>query len=195
VRFSSQKYFGIKAIVIALSIVTGSGIAYYFAHAGQQATSAESTISSLVQARDLTDVHNLFKKDWYWLSARDYTADHVNWMVTTGSPNEYEPEYFGKMKFKVLREGNKFIGFTAYYMKNFYHGTVLFLATEPEMRSKGYGYQLLMAAIQDLFDQGAQKVTLVARENNTRARKFYARSGLTEGAIHNGFVEFKIEKK
>ena len=185
-----KKCTGIKVFLAAVLIAGGASLVYY-----ARQPQATTTVSFFQEKRDLNNVHNLFKKDWYWLSARNYDINTLDWMIRTGSPNEYEPEYFGKMKFKVLRDEGRFVGFVSYFMKNFYNGTVLFLAVEPELRSKGYGLILLKEAIQDLFAQGAQKVTLAVRENNERGRKFYARAGMIESSIDNGFVMMKIEKK
>lgn len=185
-----KKNIDIKVLLIALSVACGGGLIYYFT-----ATQDKIVVSAFQEKRDLNSIHNLFKKDWYWLSARDYDINILDSMIKTGSPNEYEPEYFGKMKFKVIRDEGKFAGFVSYYMKNFYNGTVLFLAVEPELRSKGYGMILLKEAIKDLFALGAKKVTLAVRENNTRGRAFYARAGMVEASVDNGFVMMKIENK
>ncbi|HEV2601164.1 MAG TPA: GNAT family N-acetyltransferase [Candidatus Babeliales bacterium] len=173
----------IKAIMVMLCIGAVAGGIYWYVRPVEQ-----------LSERDIQDIHNLFKKDWYLLSARDYDYKHVDDTIRTGSPNEYEADYKGKMKFKVMREGDKFVGFVSYYMKNFQHGIILYLAVEPEFRSKGYGEKLLKYAVQQMFDQGACRVTLVARIDNTRGRAFYLRSGFKEMAEDRGFVGYRIDK-
>jgi ribosomal protein S18 acetylase RimI-like enzyme len=185
-----KKYTGIKILLIATAIAAGAGIVYYV-----RQPQSTIVVSLFQEKRDLNNIHNLFKKDWYWLSERSYDVDVLDWMIKTGSPNEYEPEYFGKMKFKVLRDEGRFAGFVSYYMKNFHHGTVLYLAVEPELRSKGYGMILLKDAIHDLFALGAQKVTLAVRKNNIRGRQFYGRAGMAETPSDNeNFIIMRIEK-
>src|SRR5579872_1457124 len=119
----------IRTIIVAFSIAIGAGIAHHFYGVREQ-----GPIYTFQENRDLEDMINLFVKDWYWLSNRDYSRENVEFALKTHSPNEYEPRYFGKMQIKVLRENGNLVGFITYYMLNFYEGKILFLAVNPEYR-------------------------------------------------------------
>lgn len=170
-----------------LSIAIGGGVTYYI-----QSVRQASGIHTYRESRDFKGVLEIFKQDWYWLSTRDYNEPRLQWMLKDGSPNEYEAQFFGKMRVKVLREDNKVVGFITYYMKNFYEGIVLFLAVRSDARGKRYGQTLINYAINELSKQGALVVSLVTRVTNKSAIKLYTRIGFKQTKIEDGFITFVL---
>jgi ribosomal protein S18 acetylase RimI-like enzyme len=180
----------IKVGVVAVVLAIASGTGYYF-------ISQERTIDSIytfVEQRDMPDMAKMFKDDWYLLSVNKYDAERIRWQMVSGSPNEWEPEYFGKMKVRVLRQDNRVVGFVTYYMKNIFEGDVLFLCVASDYRGKRFGEKLMRYAIGDLFKQGARFVTLVTRPVDTSARKLYKRVGFKELWEDETFVHLRLDK-
>lgn len=175
-------------ILVGLSLTFGVATVYYY-RAAQVSTNAHESISDYNEQRDIGGVINLFSKDWYWLSARDYSEDRIRQQFREHSPNEYESQFFGKMRIKMLHEGSSLVGFVTYYMKNFYEGRVLFLSIDQNFRGKRYGQQLLEYAVNDLKSMGAKIVTLAVRSANASALKLYTRVGFVPGLPDaDGFI-------
>lgn len=138
-------------------------------------------------ARDTQEILNLFESDRYWLvSSPDYSPSY---MLQNRAPSK-DSRYLGKLQLKVLRESNQFIGFTAYYLKNPYEGSVLFVAVKPGLRGKRYGEKLLTFAINDLTKKGAKIIKLVTRPTNKSAQALYKRVGFFETASDEDYVFF-----
>jgi ribosomal protein S18 acetylase RimI-like enzyme len=182
------------AIGFFIALGIGGGVAYYYVHQ-KTVTQSAQTISFYEPRRDRQAILDMFYKDLYWLTTNeDYSAE---FMIDTRSPNEYALQYYGKLLIKVMREGDKLIGFTAYYMKNFYEGTVLFLAIDSDSRGKHYGETLIMNAIDELKKQGASIISLFTRVNNYRAQKLYERIGFEKSADDGVMYTYikNLEKK
>lgn len=177
----------IAAIILALSFA-GTTLYYYL----PQKSVAVSTqgIVDFKEARDTQEILDIFKQDRYWLlSSPDYSPEH---MLATKSPNKTDERYFGKLAIKVLREKDTLAGFVAYYMKNFFIGTVLFLDVKPEFRGKGYAQQLMRYALDQLKAQGASIVTLVTRTENHAAQAVYKKMGFSKTLEEDGYVYFDL---
>lgn len=169
------------AIVLALSVLI-AGTTYYF-------LPERGPIYEFNEERDTQDILKLFDNNWYWLlSSPDYSPA---FMLKKRAPNT-DPLYIGKMHLKVLRENDKFVGFTGYYFLSATVGKVLFLAVDEQFRGKRYGEKLLRYAIDDLKRMGALKVKLVTRVDNISAQALYRRVGFKETARDNQFVDFEI---
>jgi len=186
-----------KIALIGSLILVGSGASYLIFHKAPSTSAcyhATATILPYVPERDQEQVVDLFHRDWYWLSVNEYSREHVLFMVNTGSPNEVESNYFGKMKVRILRERNgAFVGFVTYYMKNFHQGHILFLAIHPDYRGKRYADCLIRYALDDLKAEGAQEVLLLTYTPNTGAIKLYKRFGFVETHRDGKFVFFKYK--
>ena len=183
----TKKIIKITAVILALSF--GSFAIYYYFPQPQEAVAPEQ-IQDFNESRDTQDILDIFKQDKYWLlSSPDYSPEH---MLSTKSPNKEDARYFGKLTIKVLRENDTFIGFVAYYMKNFFIGTVLFLDVKPEFRGKGYAQKLMRYAIDDLKKQGASIITLVTRTENHAAQAVYKKMGFTKTHEDDGYVYFDL---
>lgn len=141
--------------------------------------------------RDRQDIINLFYRNVDWLTTnRDYSPE---FMLDTRSPNDYEIQYFGKFYIKVLHINNVFVGFVGYYMKNFYEGTVLFLAVHEDFRGKHYGEILLRDAILELKKQNASVITLLTWLRNKRSRALYERVGFVETSHKDAIIYYSYK--
>jgi len=95
---------------------------------------SSSPLKDFDYARDAQEILKIFERDKYWLlSSDDYSPE---FMLKNKAPNQYDLRYFGQLHIKVLWEHDKFIGFTAYYMKAPALGFILFMAVNPEFRGK-----------------------------------------------------------
>lgn len=192
-----KKIIKIIAVIVGL-LLLGAGIYFYTPHISwqqkQEHTTANSTIKSFDPTRDLPAILEIFKKDWYWLIASEpeYSQEFVEYIFKNNRPNK-DPRYLNKLITKVLYENDQLVGFTSYYMKNFFIGIILFVVVKPEFRGKGYAQQLMKSAIEDLKQQGASLITLVTRTTNESAQKLYKRLGFTASYDQDGFVYFELK--
>lgn len=139
--------------------------------------------------RDTKPILDIFDKNWYWLIANEGASPAF--MLRHLTPTE-NPLYFGKLIVKVMRKGNEFIGFIAYYMENRTEGRLLFLAVDSKFRGHGYGHFLAEYAVEDMIDRGAQKIGLWTRLENVAAQKIYTSLGFTESFYTpGGYVFFE----
>lgn len=183
----TKKLIKITAILLALSF---GAYALYYYFPQPSVVNTTDKIQDFSEARDTQEILDIFKNDRYWLlSSPDYSPEH---MLKTQSPNKEDARYFGKLSIKVVREADKLVGFVAYYMKNFFIGTVLFLDVKPEFRGKGYAQQLMRYAIDDMKKQGASIITLVTRSENHSAQAVYRKMGFTQALEEGGFVYFDL---
>lgn len=182
----TKKLITVAAVLILLSF--GASVFYYYAP--QPMFVSNEPISDFQDERDTQDLLKLFEKDRYWLiSSEDYDPA---WALKTRSPNKRDNRYFGKLHIKVLRENGQFLGFVAYYMKNFFLGQLLFLGVNPDFRGKGYAQQLMKYAIEDMKKMGASMITLVTRTSNTSAQSVYKKLGFSVTHEEDGFVYFEL---
>lgn len=180
-----KKYTWLKAALLASLLMIGGGAVYYYYHT----QSPKQPIYEYEAARDKEDIQKLFDNNWYWLiSSDDYS---VNFMLDRRAPNQYNPRYFGKLQIQVMRVNNEFVGFVAYYMKNFYLGQLLFIAVKQDQRGKGYAKVLMNYALEQLKEMGATKVKLVTRPTNLSAIAVYNKTGFTEINRDDEFVYFE----
>lgn len=183
-----KKVIKIIAVIIAASLIGAAGYYYY------TPTPPVSVISDSVipfdYARDADNIKQTFIDDKYWLlSSQDYDVEH---MLANRAPNKREPRYIGKLTIKVLYENNQFVGFIAYYLKNFFLGQILFVDVKQEFRGKGYAQKLVKYAIEDMKRQGATMITLVTRTSNTSAQAVYKKLGFFVSFEEEGFVYFDL---
>lgn len=180
----------VKASVVALVVVLGIG-----GVRSCSAPSVKSPIEPFLYARDAEQVISLFQQDYDWLSTREFDRDYIKWVLTTHSPNEYEPEYEGTMNIDVLRDNGRVAGFVTYYLRSPFVGNILFLEVGKDFRCKGYGYVLVRHAIAALFAKNVQIVQLLTRATNLKAQRLYNRVGFTETTRNEGFVYYAITLK
>ena len=177
------KWFKITALTLLLGLVA-SGLWFWFNTGGP--------ISDFNDARDTQEILKIFERDRYWLLASpDYSPE---FMMKYRAPNQ-ELKYMGRLNIKVWREKEKFVGFTAYYMKAPGYGFLLFLDINPEFRGKekGYAEKLLRYALGQLKMMGAEYVQLCTRIDNMPAQGLYRRVGFHEISKEDGFVYFQYD--
>ena len=182
----NKRIIKILALASAFSLA-GAGLYYILPYA-----QSKECILPFKLERDKQEVLDIFIKDRYWLVAsEDYSPE---FMLENRAPSKNEPRYYGKLDIKVLyNDQNQFIGFIAYYMKNFFVGQILFLDVKEEFRGKGYAQQLMNHAIKDLKSQGATLITLVTRTNNESAQKLYKLLGFNVSYEEHGFIYFDLK--
>lgn len=182
----NSKWFKIGA----LSVILALGLGALYNYLPQQQPQA---ISFFEEQRDLKDIHNIFKNNWYWLIASfpTYEPQYVDYMFKNKAAG-LDPRHVGSLNIKVLRDGSELVGFVAYYMENWYEGRILFLAVNEKFRGKGYAEQLMKDAFGELKTLGATKLVLLTRVDNVRAQKIYNRLGFKEiKRDKEGFVHFE----
>jgi len=171
--------------IIALTMVLGlisAGTWFLF--------KTEEPISDFNDQRDTQEILNIFKRDRYWLLAsEDYSPE---FMLKHHAPNQ-ELKYMGRLNIKVMHEKERFVGFTAYYMKTPEFGFLLFLAVNPEFRGKKYAEKLLKYALEQMKTMGAEYVQLCTRTDNMPAQGLYRRVGFHEISKDDGFVYFQYD--
>ncbi len=144
------------------------------------------------EKRDTQDILKIFERDRYWLLAsEDYSPE---FMLKYRAPNQ-DIKYLGRLHIKVMREQDKLVGFTAYYMKTPELGFLLFLDVNPEFRGKqkGYAEKLVKYVLEQLKKMGAQQVQLCTRTDNMRAQSLYNRVGFHEISRDDGFMYFQYD--
>ncbi len=125
-------------------------------------------------ARDTEEVLEIFKDNWHWLmpdEEEDFSEKLALDLLINGESEEFRPYV------KVLREQNKLVGFTSYYMENEQLGHVEFLAVDQKSRCKGFGEELIRYAIKDLGSMGANCVELDTIARNVPAQQLYKKVG------------------
>ena len=158
----------------------GSGLWYYH-------TADRGPIYEYQANRDTQDILSLFKSDWYWLVADDEYSPEF--MLKYRAPRQ-DRMYEGRLRIKVLREGDQFIGFSAYYMKTKTIGFINFIAIKPAFRGKRYADILMRDALDGLINMGATEIQLVTRPTNINAQKVYRRFNFEETYNDGEFVYF-----
>jgi len=171
-----QKLF----LCVVVGAACGGGYFYFTRDAVKNEVTIDADIRNYTGTSEQTAlIKKQFKDNWYWLiTSSNYDVDY---MLSTHSPNTYEPKYTGKMKIKVLyNEEGVPVGFGTYYMRNAAHGEVLFIAIDNAFRGKHYAEKLVNYAINDLRAMGAKTVKLLTRTDNKPARKLYERLKFTQ---------------
>lgn len=183
----TKKNILIGTVVVGLAAVTLFALFPYF-------NKPQVAIVEFDEARDMKPLLASFNDDWYWLidaEPHEYSAYEA---FHTRTPDIWDHQYEGKLEIKVLRDHGEFAGFVAYYPKNFYEGKVLYLNIAKDFRKKKYGEKLLKYAIKDLFDKGADTVSLVTRPTNEPALNLYKKAGMEEHSRNERYVYLKISK-
>ena len=165
----------IKAAVLVLGLVLGGYYGYQFY---QNYSNDQGDIRSYKAGIDEQYIKKEFQDNWYTLIANP--SYDVDFMLQRKAPNNYEPQYFGKMNIKMLYHDNRPIGFITYYMQTSYQGDVLFLVIDKEFRGKRYGEKLLNYAFAQMKKEGAKTVKIFTRTENTSAQRLYTRVGFVE---------------
>ena len=138
--------------------------------------SVDSEIIAFDLKRDGKDIMAIFDRDWDWLIPGDRDSFSPELMLAYQAPMQ-NPMYAGRLKIKVIRDGDNLVGFVAWYMKDPEKGFLNFVVVNPEYRGKGYADKLVRHAMDQMIKEGAKKLTMVTWPYNVRARKVYDRLG------------------
>jgi ribosomal protein S18 acetylase RimI-like enzyme len=173
----------IKKALLLLSFLSVFGIGLYrFCYYTEIPVVEHGPIFVYQKERDHDAIINLFERERFWLTVSDY--DPVFML-------KYMAPYKGllhkdTLRVWVAREGDRFVGFTACYFEEPGIARILFLATEPEFRSKGYGKMLVKHALEQLHAMGAWKIKILTRNSNFPAQKIYPAVGFVETSRDQG---------
>lgn len=181
----NKKGFISKKLLIFTLISTVLGSYLYFS------VKSDTEFKDFDKNRDIEFVRQAFNQDMYWLVENPEFS--LDFLIEHMSPNR-DPEYFGKLNFKVLFEKDKPAGFTTYYKQRFYQGKIQFIYVNPAFRNKGYAKKLTKYAAQELFKMGVSIVVMSARVANTPALKAYTAVGFKEYSRDDQFVELEVTK-
>lgn len=175
----AQKYF---ATGLCLTAIVAGG---FWSCAEQP----QGPIYQYSASRDRQGIIDLFKQNWYWLTAtKDFSTE---FMLDNRAPDK-NIIYSGHLQMRVLRENNTLVGFVAYYMKTKDLGWLLFLVIDEAYRGQRKAETLATYAIDQMRLQGAKKVRLVTRTDNVSAQRVYRRLGFTQYKLDpTGFVYFE----
>jgi ribosomal protein S18 acetylase RimI-like enzyme len=132
--------------------------------------------------RDIRDVEQTFKDDFYWLTTRD--SYDVRAMLTRRTSEFCDPAINNNMSIYIMRDKatDAFVGFVTFFRLSFYKGQILFVSVNKAFQGKGYGQKLTEFALERMKKMGMIKATLFTRLNNTKARKLYERVGFKESS-------------
>jgi len=155
--------------------------------------SSSGKIEDFDPLRDTEGIMKNFNEDWYWLIAEEIKFD-VPYMLETRSPNNFEPQYYGKLIIKVIREHGKAVAFTTYHLISPEVGRIQFVSVARAARGKRYGEKLTDHATRDLFNRGCKEVILSTRVNNGPARRIYERYGFKITGSSDRFVYYSFKK-
>ncbi|HLE76268.1 MAG TPA: GNAT family N-acetyltransferase [Candidatus Babeliales bacterium] len=168
------------ALLATIAIAGAAGWFFFVRQAGPQ-------ILEFDIARDGKGIMAIFDRDWDWLipGSRDTFSPEL--MMAYRAPQQ-NPLYAGRLKIKVMRDGDALIGFVAWYMKSPEVGFLNFLDINPEYRGKGYAEKLLRYGMDQMFKAGAKKLEMVTWPHNVRSRALYDRVGWKvkriDGQVH-----------
>jgi len=172
----------IITILFTLSAIIGTTILYkkiYY----------ENNIQNYKPTRDRQFILDLFKKNWYWLTANDQLSPEN--ILDTSSLTHTDGSHKANLIIKVYLETNQPIGFIAYYKKQLYQGYIQFLAVDDQYRGKGYAKKLVQYALDDLKRMGCISIQILTRMSNSSARAVYEKAGFKELWSNKEFIEYK----
>ena len=174
-----------RLLFLLSALALAGGITWFSLHQ----TAQGPQIIEFDISRDGNEIIAIFDREWYWLLPGDRDSYSPETMLAYRAPHG-DPLYAGRMKIKVLREKDQFIGFIAWYLKKPMEGFLNFVVVNPEFRGKRYAEKLVQYALDEMKKEGVQKISLVTRPSNQRARAVYNRMGFAQTGIDNDFVYF-----
>ena len=179
-----KKYLSRLSLILLCLVAMGGGLYWIY-------RTQSPGIYQYDSAKDKAFITNIFDKDWYWLIS-DHSPDYaVEYMLDYRASSQY-PSGKGKLTIKAFRVKGKPVGFSAYFMEEFYRGRILFVSVDKEYRSKGYAKKLMLGAIEDLKKRGARLIYLITRTDNKVAQKLYAGLGFKETWTDVAYVKFEL---
>lgn len=162
------------------SNLTSTGKNDDFSSTNNKQLSPSISIKNYIPVRDKNFVIKLLQDHKTMLFSNldnDTINDFISFTLATHSPAAHRPEFFGKLKAKILFDNNQPVGLITYFMRTPTIGTIDLLAIDSSVQGKGYGAQMIHYALQELANMGAKKVKLFTKSENIRAQKLYERLG------------------
>ena len=134
--------------------------------------------------RDYKQIDDLFHQgdNWYWMICNAHQESYsVEYMLKNKSSYQYPPLVrHNDLITKVYRDGDKVIGFIAYYPHSLHVWQFLFLIVDQDYRGKGIAKSLLRYAVDDMVSRGAIKIILYTRLDNIKAQNLYKGFGFKQ---------------
>jgi len=149
----------------------------------------ENNIQDYKPSRDRQFILDIFKNNWYWLTANDSLSPEK--VLDTSSLSYPDGSRKAGLTIKVYLENNQPTGFVAYYKKKLYQGCVQFIGVDEKYRGKGYAQKLLSYALDDLKHMGCIKVRMLTRMSNLSARAVYTKLGFKKLWSDEGFIMYE----
>lgn len=162
------------SLIFVVGLAAGATWFAFFRQSGPQ-------IMPFEYDRDHQAIRDIFKRDWDWLipagvTEKDYSLD----LPLKHRAPQQNPFLAGRMHINVLRDGDAFIGFLAYYLKSSNVAFLNFVDINPEFRGKGFAKKLIQHALEQMKARGIKKVEMVTYPFNDRALNLYRQIGFQE---------------
>lgn len=149
----------------------------------------ENSIQDYKPSRDRQFILDIFKKNWYWLTANDQLSPEN--VLDTSSLTYPDGSRKADLTIKVYLENNQPTGFIAYYKKRLYQGVVQFIGVDDKFRGKGYAQKLLGYAVDDLRYRGCINIKILTRMSNYPARAVYTKLGFKELWSNDEYIMYE----
>lgn len=139
-------------------------------------------IRHIRQSDDRFEISRIYEESWKF-AYKDIIPQSYLESIPAGSwASDLDKEGMNTL---VLIEDGKFIGTSSYCKSRFSDfrdfGEIVSIYFLPQYIGKGYGRQLMDAAVGELGHLGFHDIFLWVLEENIRARKFYEKAGFTLG--------------
>ena len=138
-------------------------------------------IRYIIQSDDRLAVSNVYEESWKYAYQGIVPQEYLDSIPKGQWASHIEQE---DRKNLVMVQDGMIIGTTGFgksrmiEMEGF--GEIVSLYFLPQYMGKGYGRQLLLAAVRELKKMGYDKVYLWVLEENQRARRFYEKYGFMQ---------------
>lgn len=175
-----NKFLNVKTVALLIFLILLVAGIFYF-------RPQQSPIVSYNAARDKEFIQQMFADEWYW-----FIPDNQNFSLEEiFMPDSLAIHQQQTIKMAINEQG-KPVGFIVYLMPKFYQGQIRFIGVHKDFRGQGHSKLLLTHAIQDLFQRGAKKITLMTRLINEPARALYEKMGFTETKRHDLYIDYQV---
>lgn len=171
-----QKFQKINRFFIPIALCLGFVGSYYWLH-----VSGES-IYPYDAARDRSALIKIFKQNMFWLTndAQEATAmASFEQNIDTNSSSDSWLDR-GNLSTYVYRDNEATKGFVSYHKVTSSTARILYIAIDETYRRRGYAEKLLVYALNNLKNQGFERVELVTRLVNKRAQGLYKKLGFRQ---------------
>lgn len=187
----TNKYLRYLILFSFLSLSIFLGVYFYKSYIGSE-NHISGSIYNYDPKTDRDFILQLFKDNWHWLVS-EYSTDFDPKYMLDYKASSKKPSDLGNLTIKTYRVAGKPVAFTAYYLKPFLEGFILFLAVEEKARKHGYARKLLEYDIKELKKEKCSIIRLVTRLTNIPARTLYESCGFKEYGTIRGFIKYQLK--